>query len=81
MRIAVGIWLKSENARDVTKRVITNGNHIVSGRNYDILTLVITQLLMSPPLPDLGQNLPFHNPTLRVEANGHTAYSKGCKKT
>ena len=33
--------LISANGRDVTKRAIIEGNSIVSGRNYDMLTLVI----------------------------------------
>ena len=40
-------WLKSTNGRDISKRAITDVNSIVSGRNFDILTSIIAQLLMS----------------------------------
>ena len=36
------------NGCDVTKGVIIDVNSIVSGRNYDILTLIIAKLLTSP---------------------------------
>ena len=36
---------KSPNDRHVTKRVIIYVNAVVSGRNYDILTSIIAQLL------------------------------------
>ena len=39
------LCLKSGNGRDVTKRTIIDVNSIVSGRNYDILTSIIAQLM------------------------------------
>ena len=49
--------LKSMNGRDVTKRAIMDGNSFVSGRNYDILTLIVTHLLTSRAVPNLCQTL------------------------
>ena len=39
--------LKSPTGRDVTKRAIIDLTSIISGRNYDILTSIIAQLLTS----------------------------------
>ena len=50
-------WPNSVNGRDVPKRAIIDGNSIVSGWNYDILTSIIAQLLTSQPFPDLWQQL------------------------
>ena len=46
------MWLKSVNGRDV-KRAIIDVNSIVSGRNSDILTSIIAQMLMSKPISKL----------------------------
>ena len=51
--IVLTYGLKSENGHDVTKRAIIDVNSIVSGRNYDILTSIIAQLLTPWPVPDL----------------------------
>ena len=40
---------KSGNGCDVTKRAIIDVNSIVSGRNYDILALIIAQILTTIP--------------------------------
>ena len=37
----------TRNGRDVTKRAIIDVDSIISGRNYDILTSIIAQLLTS----------------------------------
>ena len=55
-------WFKSPNGHDVTKRATgLHVNSIVSGRNYDILTSIIAQLLtsgsfggLSPIVVDIG---------------------------
>ena len=48
------IWLKSVNGRDVTKRAIID-------INYDILTSIVAQLLISQPLPDLCWKFTIHS--------------------
>ena len=50
-------WLtvtQSGNGRDVIKRAIIDVNSIVSGRNYDILTSIIAQMLTSLHFPNSG---------------------------
>ena len=39
---------------DVTKRAIIDVNYVVSGRNYDIFTSIIAQLVTSRPFGDLS---------------------------
>ena len=48
---------KSANGHDVTKQEIIDVNSIVSGRNCDILTSIIAQLLTSRPFPDLWASI------------------------
>ena len=54
----LAVWrilrIRSSNSRDVTKRGKMDGNSIVSGRHYDILTSIITKLLMSRTFGDLS---------------------------
>ena len=52
IRVKLEIWLKSANARDVTKWAIIDVNSIVYGRTYDTLTSIIAQFLTSLPFPD-----------------------------
>ena len=47
----------SANGCDVTKRATIDFDSIVSGRNYDILTSIIAQLLTSRTFPDLWQKV------------------------
>ena len=56
--------LRSANGSDVTKRAIIGVNSIVSGRNYDLLTSIIAQLLnkqnqarIRPSLMDIFVNV------------------------
>ena len=49
--------LKSANGCDVTKRAIIDVNSVVSGRNYEIVTSNIAQLLTSRPYPNLCRHL------------------------
>ena len=44
------------------QRAIIDVNSIVSGGNYDLLTLIIAQLLTSWPLLDLCHNIQCTNP-------------------
>ena len=53
MRAVEEWWIKSANGSDVSKRAIIDGNSVISGRNYVILTSIIAQLLTSRPFPDL----------------------------
>ena len=43
---------------DVTKRAIIDVNSIVSGRNYDIVTLIIAQLPTSRPFGEVTSEIP-----------------------
>ena len=45
--------------RYVTRRAIIDVNSIVSGRNYNILTSIIAQVLPSRPLGDLSRPRPL----------------------
>ena len=47
------MWAQSANGHDVTNQAIIHLDSIVSGRNYDMLALIITQLLTSRSFPDL----------------------------
>ena len=47
--------IKSPNGRNVITQAIIEVNCIVSGRNYDILTSIIAQLLTSRPFGDLSR--------------------------
>ena len=63
-RRAILLWtsrLTSANSRAVSKRAIIDVNSIVSGRNYDILTLIIAEFLMSLPFPDLSRQIAWDN--------------------
>ena len=49
------VWLKSQNGCDVTTPATIDVNSIVSGRNYEIVTSIITKLLTSSrPFVDLS---------------------------
>ena len=49
----------SKTNSQFTKRAIIDVNSIVSGWNYDILTLIVAKLLTSQPFGDLSQKFRF----------------------